>query len=39
MTRNIKKADVLVVLANGPSYGTTMEMSVAINSGKKVILL
>jgi nucleoside 2-deoxyribosyltransferase len=39
MTRNIKKADVLVVLANGPRYGTAIEMFVAKNSGKKVILL
>jgi nucleoside 2-deoxyribosyltransferase len=35
----IKKADVLVVLANGPRYGTAIEMFVAKNSGKKVIFL
>jgi hypothetical protein len=34
----IKKADVLVVLANGPRYGTAIEI-VAKDSGKKVILL
>ncbi|MGC1929568.1 MAG: hypothetical protein WA667_11380, partial [Candidatus Nitrosopolaris sp.] len=34
----IKKTDVLVVLANRPSYGTGIEMSIAKNSGKRVIL-
>lgn len=35
----VKKADLLVVLANMPSYGAAIEMFVAKNSGKKVILL
>jgi hypothetical protein len=28
-----------VVIVNGPSYGTAIEMYVAKNSGKKIILL
>ena len=35
----VNKSDVLVVLANSPSYGTAMEMLIAKNIGKKVILL
>jgi nucleoside 2-deoxyribosyltransferase len=35
----VEKADVIVVLANGPSYGTAIEMYIAKNSNKKVILL
>jgi hypothetical protein len=35
----VKKADVLVVLAGMPSYGAAIEMFVAKNSGKKIILL
>jgi hypothetical protein len=35
----IKKSDVLVVLANRPSYGTGIEMFIAKNSGKRVMLL
>jgi nucleoside 2-deoxyribosyltransferase len=35
----IEKADVIVVLANRPSYGTAIEMYVAKNLNKKVILL
>ena len=35
----VKKADVLVVLANMPSYGAAIEMFVAKNSGKKIVLL
>jgi nucleoside 2-deoxyribosyltransferase len=35
----LKKADVLVVLANMPSYGAAIEMFVAKNSGKKIVLL
>lgn len=35
----IEKADVIVVLANRPSYGTAIEMYIAKNSNKKVILL
>ncbi len=35
----VKKADVLVVLASMPSYGAAIEMFVAKNSGKKIILL
>ena len=35
----VKKADVLVVLANRPSYGTAIEMFIAKSVGKRVILL
>jgi nucleoside 2-deoxyribosyltransferase len=35
----IEKSDVIVVIANGPSYGTAIEMYVAKNSGKQIILL
>lgn len=35
----VEKADVIVVLANRPSYGTAIEMYIAKNSNKKVILL
>ena len=35
----IEKADVIVVLANRPSYGTAIEMYIAKNSNKIVILL
>jgi hypothetical protein len=35
----VKKADVLVVLANMPSYGAAIEMFVAKNSGKKIVVL
>jgi hypothetical protein len=35
----IKKADILEVSANGPSYGKAIELFVAKNSSKKVILL
>jgi len=35
----VKKSNILVVLTNGPSYGTAIEMFVAKNSGKCVILL
>ena len=34
----IAKADVIVVLANFPSYGAAIEMEIAKKSGKKVIL-
>jgi len=34
----VKESDVLVVLANRPSFGTAIEMFVAKNSGKPVIL-
>ena len=34
----VKKADVLVVLANRPSVGTAIEMFVAKSSGKMMIL-
>ena len=34
----VNKADVLVVLADKPSYGTAMEMVAASRFGKKVIL-
>ena len=35
---SIDKTDVLVVLANKPSYGAGIEMYKAKNSGKRVIL-
>jgi nucleoside 2-deoxyribosyltransferase len=35
----IEKTDAIVVIANGPSYGTAIEMFIAKKSGKKVILL
>ncbi len=35
----IDNADVLVVLINGPSYGTAMEMLIAKAKGKKIVLL
>lgn len=35
----VKKTDVMIVLSNNPSYGTAIEMYVAKNSGKKIILL
>lgn len=35
----VEKADVIVVVANRPSYGTAIEMYIAKNSNKKVILL
>ena len=31
----IEKSDVILVIANGPSYGTAIEMYAAKNSGKK----
>jgi nucleoside 2-deoxyribosyltransferase len=34
----VKNSDVVVVVANGPSYGTAIEMSVAKSLGKKIIL-
>jgi nucleoside 2-deoxyribosyltransferase len=35
----VEKADVIVVIANRPSYGTAIEMYIARHSNKKVILL
>jgi nucleoside 2-deoxyribosyltransferase len=35
----IEKSDVVVVISNSPSYGTGIEMFVAKNTGKKIILL
>lgn len=35
----IKKADVIIVLTNSPSYGTAIEMFIAKNLTKNVILL
>jgi nucleoside 2-deoxyribosyltransferase len=35
----IDNADVLVVLVNGPSYGTAMEMLIAKGKGKRIVLL
>ena len=34
----VKKADVLVVIVKKPSYGTAIEMYVAKNEGKKIIV-
>jgi len=34
----IKKGDVVVAITNGPSYGTAIEMFVAKQLGKRVIL-
>jgi nucleoside 2-deoxyribosyltransferase len=34
----IESSDAVVVIANGPSYGTAIEMFVAKSSGKKIIL-
>jgi nucleoside 2-deoxyribosyltransferase len=35
----INRADVIAVIANSPSYGTAIEMFVAKNKAKKVVLL
>ena len=35
----VEKADIIVVIANRPSYGTAIEVYIAKNSNKKVILL
>lgn len=35
----VEKTDVIVVVANRPSYGTAIEMYIAKNLNKKVILL
>jgi hypothetical protein len=37
--RCIKKIDVIIVLTNGPSYGAAIEMIIAKEMTKKVILL
>ena len=37
--RNVKHADVLVVLPNAPSHGTAVEMFVGKKEGKKIVLL
>ena len=34
----IESSDVVIVIANGPSYGTAIEMFVAKSLGKKIIL-
>lgn len=34
----VEKADILVISANPPSYGTAMEMLIAKDRGKKIIL-
>ncbi|MFL6435467.1 MAG: nucleoside 2-deoxyribosyltransferase [Nitrososphaeraceae archaeon] len=34
----IENSDVVIVVANGPSYGTAIEMFVAKSLGKKIIL-
>lgn len=33
----IKKSDIVIVVSNGPSYGTAIEMYIAKQSGKKVL--
>jgi nucleoside 2-deoxyribosyltransferase len=35
----VEMTDVIIVVANRPSYGTAIEMYIAKNSNKKVILL
>jgi len=35
----VERADIIVVLANKPSFGTAIEMYIAKNSNKTVILL
>ena len=35
----VNKSDIIIVLANSPSYGTAMEMLIAKEGGKKVIVL
>jgi nucleoside 2-deoxyribosyltransferase len=35
----VEKSDVIVIVSNGPSYGTAIEMYTAKQSGKKVIAL
>ena len=37
--KHVSMADVLVVIADSPSYGTGMEMVIAKNTSKKIILL
>jgi nucleoside 2-deoxyribosyltransferase len=37
--QNIQEADIIIVMANRPSYGTGIEMYIAKASDKKVILL
>ena len=37
--KHVSMADVLVVIANSPSYGAGMEMVIAKNSCKQIILL
>jgi nucleoside 2-deoxyribosyltransferase len=34
----IESSDMVIVIANGPSYGTAIEMFVAKSLGKKIIL-
>jgi nucleoside 2-deoxyribosyltransferase len=34
----IESSDIVIVIANGPSYGTAIEMFVAKSLGKKIIL-
>ncbi len=35
----VNKSDILVILASSPSYGTAMEMLIAKDKGKRIILL
>lgn len=35
----VNKSDIIIVVANSPSYGTAMEMLIAKEGGKKVIVL
>ena len=37
--KHVSMADVLVVIANDPSYGTVMEIVIAKNNYKQIILL
>ncbi len=37
--KHVSMADVLVVIANSPSYGTGMEIVIAKNNRKQIILL
>ena len=34
----IESSDIVIVIANGPSYGTAIEMFVARSLGKKIVL-
>jgi hypothetical protein len=36
---SVGNSDIVVVLANGPSYGTAIEIFIAKNTGKNIVLL